>query len=588
VDDGATVPIYYESRLAKLALDENERPKLDEDFEEVTEGEEVARKEKLKSKWAALEAVVGTDKRLGILARDLVEHFEQRDESMQGKGLIVGMSRRICVELYQQLVRLRPDWRSDDDETGAVKVVMTGSASDPMEWQPHIRNKARRERLADRFKDPDDPLKLVIVRDMWLTGFDVPSLHTMYVDKPMRGHALMQAIARVNRVFRDKPGGLVVDYLGVADQLRQALAVYTESGGKGKEVLEQSEAVAVMLEKYEVVAALFHGFDYTPFLTGTAAQKLAAPLAAMQHVLAQENGQERFLKAVNALSKAFALAVPSEEALAIRDEVGFFQAVRATIVKTTVTHEPPDVKTEHAVRQLVPRVIAPQGVVDIFAAAGLQRPDISVLSDTFLAEVRDLPQKNVAIEVLRKLLNDELRTRSRSNLVQSRAFSQMLERTIRAYQNRALTTAEIIEQLIGLAKEMKAAQRRGEQLGLKEDELAFYDALIAHGEEAVRESEAHGTQEQRAPYLADAAHNSVVRIMGDETLRDIARELVATVRQNTTIDWMYKDSARARLRLAVKKLLRKYGYPPDKQANATETVLKQAELFSEQWTLAAA
>ena len=561
VEDGATVPIYYESRLAKLALDEDERPHLDEGFEEVTEGEEVSRKEKLKSKWAALEAVVGTDKRLALVAHDLVDHFEERLAAMEGKALVVGMSRRICVDLYDAITKLRPEWHADSDDEGAIKVVMTGSAADPLGWQPHIRNKPRREALAKRFKDPDDPLKIVIVRDMWLTGFDVPCLHTMYVDKPMRSHGLMQAIARVNRVFRDKPGGLVVDYLGLADFLRKALAEYTQSGGKGKEVLDQAEAVAAMLERYEVVAAMFHGFDYTPYLDGSAAVRLSLLPKAMEFILDREDGKARLLKAVTDLSKLFALAVPHEEALRIRDEVAFFQAVRASLVKTS-TSERTDEELDHAVRQLVSKAIVPSGVLDIFSAAGLARPDLSILSDEFLAEVRDLPQKNVAVETLRKLLNDELRAYQKRSVVQSKLFSEKLERTIRTYQNRALTAAQIIEQLIDLAKEMKAAERRGEELGLSEEEFSSYDA---------RES-----------------NDIAVQVLGDETLRDIARELVDTVRRNTSVDWNLKESARAKLRVVVKRILRKYGYPPDKQERATITVLQQAELFSEQWLLAAA
>jgi len=559
VEDGATVPIYYESRLAKLALDEAERPRIDPEFEEATEGEEVERREKLKSKWAQLEAVVGSDRRLELVARDIVEHFEKRLEAMDGKAMVVCMSRRICVDLYEQIVALRPEWAVDDDDEGAIKVVMTGSASDPLEWQAHIRNKPRREGLAIRFRDPNDPFKLVIVRDMWLTGFDAPSLSTMYVDKPMRGHGLMQAIARVNRVFKDKPGGLVVDYLGLAQELKAALATYTESGGRGRTALDQDEAVAVMLEKYEVCRALFHGFDSSRWTTGTPQERLSLLPAAQEHVLAQEDGKDRCVRAVRQLSQAFALAVPHEEALKIRDDVAFFQAVQAVLAKRAPGDARPEEELEHAVRQIISRAVTPEGVVDIFAAAGLEKPDISILSDEFLAEVRGMPQRNLAVELLQKLLKGELKTRGRKNVVQARSFADMLERTLRKYQNRAIEAAQVIEELIELAKEMREASARGEKLGLSDDELAFYDAL--------------------------EANDSAVKVLGDDTLRGIARELVETVRNNVTIDWTLRENVRAQLRVLVKRILRKYGYPPDKQEKATQTVLEQAALLSEEWAV---
>ena len=557
VQDRATVPIYYESRLAKLALNEAERPRIDPEFEEATEGEEVERKEKLKSKWAQLEAVVGTEKRLSIVARDIVEHFERRLEAMDGKGMVVCMSRRICVELYREIVRLRPAWASEEDDRGVLKVVMTGSASDPLDWQPHIRNKARREALANRFRDPADPFRLALVRDMWLTGFDAPSLHTMYVDKPMRGHGLMQAIARVNRVFKDKPGGLVVDYLGLAHELKRALATYTESGGTGRTALDQEEAVAVMLEKYEVCCALFHGLDRSKWTTGTPAERLGLLPAAQEHVLAQENGKDRCVRAVRELSQAFALAVPHAEALRIRDDLAFFQAVQVVLAKRAAGEARPEEELDHAVRQIISRAVAPEGVMDIFAAAGLEKPDISILSDEFLAEVRDIPQRNLAVELLQKLLKGELATRRRRNVVQARSFSEMLEQTIRRYQNRAIEAAQVIEELIGLARDMREASARGEQLGLSEDELAFYDAL--------------------------ETSDSAVKVLGDETLREIARELVATVRRNVTIDWTVRENVRAQLRVLVKRILRKHGYPPDKQEKATQTVLEQAEVLTAAW-----
>ncbi|MEW6263875.1 MAG: type I restriction endonuclease subunit R [Thermodesulfobacteriota bacterium] len=555
--DGATVPIYYESRLARLELEEAEKPRLDEEFEEITEGEEERHKERLKTKWAALEAIVGTEKRLRLIARDLVNHFEQRLEAMDGKAMIVCMSRRICVDLYRAILELRPDWPDEDDKEGVIKIVMTGSPSDPLEWQPHIRNKSRREALAHRFKDHSDPMKLVIVRDMWLTGFDAPSLHTMYVDKPMRGHGLMQAIARVNRVFRDKPGGLVVDYLGLADQLRRALADYTESGGQGRTALDQEEAVAVMLEKYEICCDLFHGFDRSIWISGSPAQRLSLLPAAQEHILAQEDGQARLLKQVTELSQAFALAVPHEEALRIRDEVSFFQAVRSALAKSAAPSPRPEEDINLAIRQLVSKAIASDEVIDLFAAAGLKKPDISILSDEFLAEVRGLTQKNLAVELLRKLLNDEIKARSRKNIVQGRSFLEMLERSIRAYKNRAIETVQVIEELIALAKEMRRAGQRGEELGLTEEEVAFYDAL--------------------------ETNDSAVKVLGDETLRIMARELVETVRKNVTVDWTVKESVRAKLRIMVKRILRKYGYPPDKQEKATRTVLEQAELLGADW-----
>ena len=560
VDDRATVPISYESRLADLTLDEAERPKIDPDFEEATEGEEVERRERLKTRWAQLEAVVGAENRVRQIAEDIVAHFTQRLEALEGKAMVVCMSRRICIGLYRELTRLLPQWHDDDDALGAVKVVMTGSASDPLDWQPHIRNKARREELAQWFRDPDDPLKVVLVRDMWLTGFDAPSLHTMYVDKPMRGHGLMQAIARVNRVFKDKPGGLIVDYLGLAQDLKQAVATYTESGGTGRTAIDQEEAVAVMLEKHEVCCALFHGFDWTAWTTGNAQERLGLLPAAQEHVLAQEDGKERCLNAVRELSQAFALAVPHPETKRIRDDVGFFQAVRAALTKRAVTEARTDEELDLAVRQIISRAMASEGVMDIFAAAGLDKPDISVLSDEFLAEVQGMPYRNLAVELLQKLLRGEVSARRRTNVVQARSFAEMLEQTLRRYQNRAIEAAQVIEELIALAKDMREANARGESLGLSEDELAFYDAL--------------------------ETNDSAVQVLGDETLRDIARQLVETVRNNVTIEWTLRENVRANLRRLVRRVLRKHGYPPDKQERATQTVLEQAEALSEGWAVA--
>lgn len=558
VEDGATVPIYYESRLAKLELDEEEKPRLDPEFEEITEGEEETEKQKLKTKWAALEAMVGTEKRIGLVAQDIVDHFENRLGAMDGKAMIVCMSRRICVEMYEAIRRLRPQWHSEDDSKGALKVVMSGSASDDQTWQPHIRTKAESESIAKRFKDPKDSLRLVIVRDMWLTGFDCPSMHTMYVDKPMTGHNLMQAIARVNRVFRDKPGGLVVDYLGLADALKRALRTYTASGGKGQATVDLEQAVAVLLEKHEVVKAILHGFDYSAVLRAQPARRMSGIAQAMEFVLGLADGKKRYLQAVAALSKAFALAVPHERAMAIRDEVGLFQEIRVALVKVAASEaerSPEDV--ESAIRQLVSRAVYPTEVVDIFAAAGLDKPDISILSDDFLADVRQLPQRNLALELLKRLLNDEIRTKLRKNVVQARSFADMIEAAVRKYQNRAIEAAQVIEELIGIAKEMRAAQSRGDELGLSDDEVAFYDAL--------------------------ADNPSARQVMGDEKLRLLAQELVDRVRQSVTIDWQVRENARAQIRVLVKRLLRQYGYPPDMEQRATELVLEQTEALCKEW-----
>jgi type I restriction enzyme R subunit len=554
--DGATMRIFYESRLAKLELKEEERPYIDPEFEEVTEGEEETVRQRLKARWARLEAMVGTEKRVGLIAKDIVGHFEQRLQAMDGKGMIVCMSRRICIDLYGAIIKLRPSWHSDDDNKGIIKVIMTGSASDPPHYQPHIRNKDRREAIKRRMKDPADPLKLVIVRDMWLTGFDAPCLHTIYIDKPMRGHGLMQAIARVNRVFKDKPGGLVVDYLGIADELKTALADYTE-GSRGETGIPQEEAVAIMLEKYEIASAMFHDFDYSRFFTGTPAQRVSIIPAAIEHILVQPNGKERLLQAVTELSKAFALAVPHEKALEISDEVGFFQAVRSAIAKNTRMPGKTQEELDTAIRQIVSKAIASDEVIDIFGAAGLKKPDISILSDEFLAEVQKMPHRNLALELLHKLLSDEIKSRSRKNLIQSRSFAEMLEKTIRRYQNRTIEATQVILELIELARQMREAKTRGDKLGLNEDEEAFYDAL--------------------------EVNDSAVKVLGDEVLKTPARQLVETVRKNATIDWTVRESTRAKLRTMIRRILRKYGYPPDKQEKATLTVLEQAELLGRDW-----
>jgi len=478
-----------------------------------------------------------------------------RLEAIDGKGMIVCMSRRICVELYDKIIKLRPEWHSEDDGKGEIKVIMTGSASDPPEWQKHIRNKERRSALAERMKDPDDPMKLAIVRDMWLTGFDAPSLHTMYFDKPMRGHGLMQAIARVNRVYMDKPGGLIVDYLGVAQELKNALAHYAGSGGRGRTTIDQEEAVAIMLEKYELVCNLFYRFDYGKFFDASSKRdKMAVLTAAMEHILSQEDGKKRYLKHVTELSKAFALSVPHEDAIRIRDEVGFFQAVRSGISKTTTAHEVVGEDIDTAIRQIVSKAVVAGDIIDIFDAAGLKRPEISMLSDEFLADVKGMHHKHLGLELLKKLLNDEIKIRSKKNLVESRSFSAMLDEVVKKYTVRGIEAAEVIEELIELAKEMREASHRGEELGLSDDELAFYDAL--------------------------EVNDSAVKVLGDETLKVIARELVDTVRRNTTIDWTLREDVQAKLKVMVKRVLRKYGYPPDKQKKATDTVLEQAALIS--------
>ena len=553
VADKATVPIYYESRIAKLGLNAAELPKLDAAFDEITEDEEPTSKEKLKTKWGALEAMVGNAKRIALIANDIVTHFEKRTEAMDGKAMIVCMSRRICVELYNALIERRPEWAED-----MLKVVMTGSADDGPDWQQHIGNKEKRRKLANRFKDGKDPFRIVIVRDMWLTGFDAPCLTTMYADKPMQSHGLMQAIARVNRVFKDKPGGLVVDYLGLADQLKHALATYTESGGKGNPTFDTKQAIAIMLEKHGIACDLMHGLNWDNWTMGTPTERLQLIPAGQQHILEQEDGKQRWVKVVTELSQAFALCAGSDEASGIRDDVSFFQAIQAALNK----HSPSSTKTpeqiDAAIRQLVSKAITTDGqVIDIFTAAGLPKPDISILSDQFLAEVRGLKHKNVAAELLEKLLKDELKVRSKKNLVQSQLFSEKLHRTLNAYHNRAISTMQVLEELIQLAKEMDAATKRGENLGLTDDEVAFYDAL--------------------------AANESAVQAMGDDKLKLIAAELITQVRKNVTIDWTLREGARAKIRVMVKRILNKYGYPPDLQDEAVQTVLKQAELLCEDW-----
>ena len=558
VEDHATVPIYYEARLARIELKKEEQPKIDPEFEELTEGEEIEKKEKLKSKWARLEAMVGSEKRIALVARDLVDHFENRQSALDGKGMIVAMSRRIAIELYNEIIKLRPEWHSDDESKGFLKVVMTGSAADPLNFQPHIRSKHELDAMARRMKNPDDALKLVIVRDMWLTGFDVPSLHTMYIDKPMQGHGLMQAIARVNRVYKDKQGGLIVDYIGIAPELKEALSYYSESD-RSETAISQDEAVSLMLEKYEVVRGMYHGFDYQKYFSERASERTQTISSATDFILGLEDGKKRYLRAVNELSKAFSLAVPHDKAMEIRDEVGFYQIVRGAIMKMTpVDGGPTDDDYDMAIRQIVSSAVTSDAVIDIYSAAGIKSPDISIFSEEFLAEVKNMQHKNVALELLKKLLNDELRTMTKTNLVKSRSFAQMLEVTIRKYQNRTIEAAQVIAELLELAKKIQHEHEMGQELGLTPEEIAFYDAL-ANNESAVRE-------------------------LGDETLKAMARELVEMLRKNTSIDWTIKENVQAKLRIYIKRLLVKYKYPPDKQEGATKIVLEQAELLAKDWT----
>ena len=559
VEDHATVPIYYEARLAKIQLSESEKPHIDTEFEELTEGEEVAKKEKLKSKWARLEAMVGSDKRIKLIAKDVVDHFEARRDAIEGKGMFVSMSRRIAVELYDEIIKLRPQWHNDDINKGFIKVVMTGSASDPASFQKHIHTKDERELIAKRMKEPKDELKFVIVRDMWLTGFDVPVLHTMYIDKPMQGHGLMQAIARVNRVYKDKQGGLIVDYLGIAPSLKEALSYYADND-KETPTIPQEEAVSVMLEKYEVVKALYHQFDYSTYFSSKASEKTRVISGAMDYILSLDKGKDRYLKAVTELSHAFSLAVPSDESLQIRDDIAFFQAVSAVIRKFDQNGGqggPTEEDYDQAIKQIVSNAVVSDEVVNVFDAAGLKSPNIAVLSDEFLEEVRNLEHKNIALELLKKLLNDEIRTMQRKYLVKSRSFVKMLEETIKKYQNQTIEAAQVIAELVELAKKIREEKERGSELNLTEDEIAFYDALCES--------------------------DSAVMEIGDDTLKQIAQELVAMLRKNTTIDWTLKEQVRAKLRVYVKKLLNKYGYPPDKQEQATKTVLEQAEVLCKDW-----
>jgi type I restriction enzyme R subunit len=553
-DDGATVSIYYESRLAKLGLKESELPDIDAEVDELAEDEEEDQQALLKSRWAALESIVGAEPRIQQVAADLVTHFEERSKVQSGKAMIVAMSREICVHLYNAIIALRPDWHDDDPERGAIKIIMTGSASDKPRLRPHIYSKQVKKRLEKRFKDPEDPFRLVIVRDMWLTGFDAPCVHTMYVDKPMKGHNLMQAIARVNRVFRDKQGGLVVDYIGIANDLKQALKEYTASKGRGRPTVDAHEAYSVLAEKLDVLRAMLHGFDYSEFITG--GHRILAKTA--NHVLGINEGKKRFCDTALAMSKAFTLCCTLDEARAVREEVAFLQAVKVILTKKEISSKKKtNEERELAIRQIIGSAVVSEEVVDIFNAVGLDKPNIGILDENFLNEVRNLPERNLAVELLERLLEGEIKTRFASNVVQHNKFSELLANVIKRYQNRSIETAQVMEELIAMAKKFKEAAERGANLGLNSDELAFYDAL-ANNEDSVRE-------------------------LGDETLKKIAHELAESLRKSVSVDWAVRESVRASLRLMVKRILRKYKYPPTKQEEAIHLVLEQAENLSAEW-----
>jgi type I restriction enzyme R subunit len=556
VDDGATVPIFYESRLAKLDVNQADIDALNAQVDEVVEDEEdIASREKTKSEWAALEKLVGSEPRLQQVARDLIQHFEARISVVDGKAMIVCMSRDICAQLYNAIVSLRPDWHSADPEQGAIKIVMTGSAADKALLQPHLYSKQVKKRLEARFKDVRDPLRLVIVRDMWLTGFDAPCCHTMYIDKPMKGHNLMQAIARVNRVFKNKPGGLVVDYIGIANELKAALRAYTDAKGKGDPTHSAAEALAVLMEKMDIVRGMMQGFDYSAFET----QALPLLVPAANHILGLKDGKTRFLDTMVAVAKAFSLCGTLDEAAALRTEIAFFSAIKAAIAKfTTVDKKRSDAEKNSALKQILDNAIISDGVADVFALAGLDKPNIGLLSDEFLEDVRQMDSRNLAVELLEKLLRDEIKARARNNVVQEKKYGDRLLETLRKYHNRAVETAQVIEELIQMAKEFQAALKREDALGLGRDEIAFYDAL-ANNESAVRE-------------------------LGDEVLKKIAIEITEKLRASTSVDWQVRESVRAKLRILVRRCLQKWKYPPDKQLEAVELVLKQAESLSNEWS----
>ncbi|MCY7371913.1 MAG: type I restriction endonuclease subunit R [Polaromonas sp.] len=558
-EDGATVAIYYESRLAKLSLKEADLQQLDEEVDELAEDDEESQQAALKSRWAALEKVVGAEPRIASVAQDLVAHFEERNKAQTGKAMVVAMSRDICAHLYNEIVKLRPDWIDADPEKGAIKIVMTGSASDKALLRPHIYSAQVKKRLEKRFKDPTDPLRMVIVRDMWLTGFDAPCVHTLYVDKPMKGHNLMQAIARVNRVLKDKQGGLVVDYIGIGNELKLAMKEYTASQGRGRPTVDAHEAFSLLAEKMDVLRAMLHGFDYSGFLTG--GHKTLA--GAANHVLGLKtgptrDGKKRFADTALAMSKAFTLCSTLDEAKAVREEVAFFQGVKVILTKKELTAKKrTDEQRELAIRQIISSAVVSESVVDIFDAVGLDKPNIGLLDDEFLAQVRDLPERNLAVELLERLLQGEIKSRFAGSVVQDRKFSEMLGNVIQRYQNRSIETAQVMEELIGMAKKFREASLHGETLGLTEDEVRFYYALIEN--------------------------ESAVRELTDETLKKIAHELTENLRKNLSVDWSARESVQARLRLMVRRILRKYKYPPDHQDAAIELVLEQVHAFGEAW-----
>lgn len=556
VEDGATVRIFYESRLARISLSE-EGKKLIAEWDEKFDQSELAETQKSKTKWTQLEALIGSAPRIKQVAKDIVRHFELRQEVFEGKVMIVAMSRRIAAALYKEIINIKPDWHSDDLKKGVIKVVMTSASSDGPEIAKHYTTKDQRRALADRMKNQDDELKIVIVRDMWLTGFDVPSLHTLYIDKPMRGHNLMQAIARVNRVYKDKPGGLVVDYLGIASDLKKALSFYSDSGGKGDPAIAQEKAVQLMLEKLEVVSQMFHGFAYEEYFGADTRQKLSMILSAEEHILGLENGKRRYINEVNALSQAFSVAIPHEEAMDVRDEVAFFQAIKSRLAKFDGTGTgQTDEEMETAIRQVVDKALVSDQVIDVFDAAGIKKPDISILSEEFLLEVKNMEHKNIALEVLKKLVNDEIKARTKKNLVQSKSLMEMLEASIKKYHNKILTAAEVIDEIINIGKEIQKMDKEPKEMGLSDFEYAFYTAI--------------------------ADNDSAREVMEKDKLRELAVVLYEKVKANASIDWTIKESVRAKLKVIVKRTLRQYGYPPDMQKLATETVLKQAEMIAEE------
>ncbi|GBD96099.1 MAG TPA: type I restriction endonuclease subunit R [Nitrospirae bacterium] len=563
IEDGATVRIYYESRLARISLSK-EGKKLVSDLDDELDLDEDVRAndyspQQAKAKWTQLEALIGSEDRIKQVARDIISHFEQRQEVFEGKAMIVAMSRRIAADLYKEIINIKPEWHNDDLKKGVIKVVMTSASSDGPEISKHHTTKDQRRALAERMKDPEDELKLVIVRDMWLTGFDVPSMHTLYIDKPMKGHNLMQAIARVNRVYKDKPGGLVVDYLGIASDLKKALSFYSDSGGKGDPAIAQEKAVQIMLEKLEVVSQMFHGFAYEEYFEADTGKKLSLILAAVEHILGLENGKKRYINEVTALSQVFSIAIPHEQAMDVKDEVSFFQAVKSRLAKFDGTGSgKTDEEVETAIRQVIDKALVSEQVIDVFDAAGIKKPDISILSEDFLLEVKNMEHKNIALEVLKKLLNDEIKTRTKKNLIQSKSLMEMLEKSIKKYHNKIITAAEVIEELIQLSKEIQEMDKEPQEMGLSDFEYAFYTAI--------------------------ANNDSAREVMQKDKLRELAVVLFEKVKANASIDWTIKESVKAKLKVIVKRTLRQYGYPPDMQKLATETILKQAELIAEELT----